>query len=130
MFFEHLLCFSLAQRFLEETDLDQFPRQQSSPEVLLNLTSELLTRSLQVVCSPSAESCPLPTLTPSIERKDFGPSRMRLLTSRAISSEEKGQPEKMIDITQPPSNSAPPPTSYYTSVWSPLLFRLYWWFWP
>lgn len=118
------------QRFQEETDLEQFSKQQSSPEELLSFTSELFARFLKVVCNESIASCPLPTLPPSIERKDFGPSRMRLLTTRAISSEEKKRPERRIDVTQPPSNRAPLTTAYYTSVWSPLLFRLYWWFWP
>lgn len=121
---------SLAQRFQEETDLAQFSRQPSSPEELLNLTSDLFARWLEVGCSASIETCALPTLPPSVERKDYGPSRARLLTTRAISSEEKEQPEKMIDITQPQSNSGPPSLSYYTSVWSPLLFRLYWWLLP
>lgn len=117
------------QRFQEETDLEQFSKQQSSPEELLSLTSEVFARYLKVGCNGSITSCPLPTLPPSIERKDYGPPRMRLLTTRAISSEEKKQPEKRISVTQPPSNGAPLPTGYYTSVWSPLLFRLYWWFW-
>lgn len=116
-------------RFQEEMVLEQFSKQQSSPEELLSFTSELFARFLKVGCNGSITSCPLPTLPPSIERKDYGPSRMRLLTTRAISNEDKRQPEKRIDVTQPPSNGAPLPTAYYTSVWSPLLFRLYWWFW-
>lgn len=117
------------QRFQEETDLDQFSKQPSSPEELLSLTSELFTEWLKVGCLPSIRTCALPTLSPPVERKDYGPSRARLLTTRALSSEEKGQPEKMI-ITHPPSSSAPPSLPYYTSVWSPLLFRLYRWFLP
>uniref|UniRef100_A0A3Q3X1E4 Uncharacterized protein n=1 Tax=Mola mola TaxID=94237 RepID=A0A3Q3X1E4_MOLML len=116
----------------EETDLAQLSRQPSSPEHLLNLTSQLLARWLEVGCSPSINTCVLPTLPPSVERKDYGPSRARLLTTRAVCSEEKGQPEKMIeiDVTQPPSNSGPQSLSYYTPVFSPLLFRLYWWLLP
>lgn len=117
------------QRFQEETDLEQFSKQQSSPEEVLGFTSELFAQFLKVGCNESITSCPLPTLPPSIERKDYGPSRMRLLTTRAISSEEKRRPEKRVDVTQPPTSAAPRPTSYYASVWSPLLFRLYWWFW-
>ncbi|TDH11709.1 hypothetical protein EPR50_G00063710 [Perca flavescens] len=118
------------ERFQEETDLTQFSTLSSSPEELLKLTSELFTRWLDVGCLPSIETCTLPTLPPSVERKDYGPSRARLLTTRAISSEEEGQSNKMIDITQPPSNAAPPSLSYSASVWSPLLFRLYWWLLP
>lgn len=118
------------QRFQEDTDLEQFSKQQSSPEELLNFTSELFARFLKVGCNGSITSCSLPTLPPSIERKDYGPSRMRLLTTRAISSGKRRWPERRIDATQPPANGAPSPTAYYTSVWSPLLFRLYWWFWP
>lgn len=118
------------QMFQEETDLEQFSKQQSSPEELLSFTSELFAQFLKVGCNGSITSCPLPTLPPSIKRKDHGPSRMRLLTTRAISSETRKRPEKRIDVTPPPSNGAPLPTAYYTSVWSPLLFRLFWWFWP
>ncbi|XP_070691703.1 uncharacterized protein [Pempheris klunzingeri] len=118
------------ERFQEETDLAQFSTLSSSPEELLAHTSDLLTRWLEVGCSPLIETCALPTLPPSVERKDYGPSRARLLTTRAISSEEEGQPDTMIDITQPPSNGAPPSLPYYASIWSPLLFRLYWWLLP
>lgn len=127
----YLLLVSFPQRFQEETDLDQFSTLSSSPEELLALTSELFARWLDHGCTPSMETCTLPTLPPYVERKDYGPSRARLLTTRAISSEdEEGQPDKMIDITQPPSNGGPPSLSYYASVWSPLLFRLYWWLLP
>lgn len=126
------VLFLPSQRFQEETDLTLFSRQPSSPEHLLNLTSQLLARWLEVGCSPTINTCVPPTLPPSVERKDYGPSRARLLTTRAICGEEKGQPEKMIDIDvpQPPSNSAPQSLSYYTPVLSPLLFRLYWWLLP
>ncbi|XP_035528934.1 uncharacterized protein zgc:174888 [Morone saxatilis] len=118
-------------KFQEETDLDKFSTLHSSPEELLNLTSELFARWLQVESLPSIETCTLPTLPPSVERKDYGPSRARLLTTRAISAtEDEGQPDRMIDITQPLSNGGPPSLSYYASVWSPLLFRLYWWLLP
>lgn len=116
--------------FQEETDLSQFPVLTSSPEELLNLTSELFTRWLKVGCSSSIKTCTLPTLPPPVERKDYGPSRARLMTTRALSAEEEGQPDKMIDITQPLSNSGTPSLPYYASVWSPLLFRLYWWLLP
>ncbi|TKS82160.1 hypothetical protein D9C73_016269 [Collichthys lucidus] len=117
------------ESFMEETDLAMFPMLSSSPEELLNLTSELFKRWLDVGCSPPIETCILPTLPPPVERKDYGPSRARLLTTRAI-SEEEGQPDKLMDSTQPSSNSGPPSFSYYSPVWSPLLFRLYWWLLP
>ncbi|XP_041798039.1 uncharacterized protein zgc:174888 [Chelmon rostratus] len=118
------------ERFQEETDLAQFSPLSSSPEELLNLTSELFTQWLKVACLPSIKTCALPSLPPPVERKDYGPSRARLLTTRAISGEEELQPDKMIDITSPPSSSGPPSLSLHASVWSPLLFRLYWWLLP
>ncbi|KAM3614578.1 uncharacterized protein V6R79_016299 [Siganus canaliculatus] len=118
------------ERFQEETDLSQFPVLTSSPEELLNLTSELFTRWLKVGCSFLIKTCTLPTLPPPVERKDYGPSRARLMTTRALSAKEEGQPDLMIDITQPLSSSGTPSLPYYTSVWSPLLFRLYWWLLP
>ncbi|XP_034552828.1 uncharacterized protein zgc:174888 [Notolabrus celidotus] len=115
------------ERFQEETDLGQFSTLSSPPEELLKLTSELFTRWLHDGCSPEIETCSLPTLPPSVERKDYGPSRARLLTTRAISSEEDAQPDRMIDITQLPSSGGPAASSsLYAPVWSPLLFRLYW----
>ncbi|XP_023282055.1 uncharacterized protein LOC111669834 [Seriola lalandi dorsalis] len=116
------------ERFEEETDLSQYSTLSSSPEELLKLTSELFAKWLDVVCLPSIETCTLPTLPPSVERKDYSPSRARLLTIRAISSVEEGQPDKMIDITQLPSSGGPHSLSY--SMWSPLLLRLYWWLLP
>ncbi|KAM6994228.1 uncharacterized protein LKV04_006641 [Tautogolabrus adspersus] len=118
------------ERFHEETDLDNFSTLSTPPEELLKLTSELFTRWLDVGCSSGIETCTLPTLPPSVKRKDYGPSRARLLTTRAISSEVDDQPDRMIDITQLSSRSGSPSASYYASVWSPLLFRLYWWMLP
>ncbi|XP_033958959.1 uncharacterized protein [Pseudochaenichthys georgianus] len=118
------------ERFQEETDLAQFSPLSSSPEELLKLTSELLTRWLDVACLPQIKTCTLPTLPPPLERKDYGPSRARLLTTRALSSEEEGKSGKMIDNMQPASSGAPPTLSYATSLWSTLLFRLYWWLLP
>lgn len=121
-------CFS--QRFQEETDLTQFPKLSSSPEKLLQLTSELLARWLHVGCLPSIGTCTLPTLPPAVDRKDYGPSRARLLTTRAISSVEESQLEQKTGFTKLTSNSGPPPLSYSASVWSPLLLRLYRWLLP
>ncbi|XP_034409337.1 uncharacterized protein zgc:174888 [Cyclopterus lumpus] len=118
------------ERFQEETDLTEFSTLSSSPEELLRLTSELLTRWLDVGCLPLIKTCILPTFPPSVERKDYGPSRARLLTTRAISSEEEEQPDKMMDMTLPLSNGGPPSLSFLPSVWSPLLLRLYWWLLP
>uniref|UniRef100_A0A8C2YWD8 Uncharacterized protein n=1 Tax=Cyclopterus lumpus TaxID=8103 RepID=A0A8C2YWD8_CYCLU len=101
----------------EETDLTEFSTLSSSPEELLRLTSELLTRWLDVGCLPLIETCILPTFPPSVERKDYGPSRARLLTTRAISSEEEEQPDKMMDMTLPLSNGGPPSLSFLPSHW-------------
>ncbi|KAM7383361.1 hypothetical protein PAMP_003022 [Pampus punctatissimus] len=116
------------ERFQEETELAQLAALSSSPEEILNLTSELFDQWINVGCSPSIETCTLPNLPVSVEKKEYGPSRARLLTTRAISSEEEGQPDTMIDITQ--SNCSPLSQSYSMFVWSPLLFRLYWWLLP
>ncbi|XP_018538109.1 uncharacterized protein zgc:174888 [Lates calcarifer] len=116
--------------FQEETDLSNYSTLSSSPEELLKLTSEFFTQWLKVGCLPSIETCTLPTLPPSIKRRDYGPSRARLLTTRAVSGDEEGQPDKMIDITQLPSSGGPLSLSYSASIWSPLLLRLYWWLLP
>uniref|UniRef100_A0A3P8SGP8 Uncharacterized protein n=1 Tax=Amphiprion percula TaxID=161767 RepID=A0A3P8SGP8_AMPPE len=81
------------ERFQEETDLARFSTSTSSPEELLKLTSELFTRWLEVDCSASMETCSLPTLPPTVERKDFSPSRARLLITRAVGSEEEEEEE-------------------------------------
>ncbi|XP_067366671.1 uncharacterized protein zgc:174888 [Channa argus] len=116
------------ERFQEETDLALFPTLSSSPEDLLKLTSELFTQWLDFGCLPLIETCTLPTLTPSVERKDYGPVRARLLTTRAIGSGEDRESEKIMDITQPMSRGIP--LSYSAFFWSPLIFRLYWWLLP
>ncbi|KAG7475649.1 hypothetical protein JOB18_034872 [Solea senegalensis] len=118
------------ERFQEETDLSHYSTSSSSPEQLLKLTSELFTKWLDIGCLPSIETCSLPTLPPSVERKDYGPSRARLLTTRAISSVEESQLDKIIDYEHTPSSSGPLSLSYSASFWSPLLFRLYWWLLP
>ncbi|KAM6935464.1 uncharacterized protein PEZ65_005817 [Lycodopsis pacificus] len=117
-------------RFQEETDLTEFSTLSSSPEELLRLTSELLARWLDVGCLPMIKTCILPTFPPAVERKDYGPLRAKLLTTRAIISEEEEQLDEMMDNTLPLYNGGPPSLSYSASVWSPLLFRLYWWLLP
>ncbi|XP_034467092.1 uncharacterized protein zgc:174888 [Hippoglossus hippoglossus] len=121
---------SNTEMFLEETELSHFSTSSSSPEELLKLTSDLFTKWLDVGCLPDIKTCTLPTLPPSVDRKDYAPSRARLLTTRAISGVEEGQPYQMMDITQPPSSGAPLHFSYSASVWSPLLLRLYHWLLP
>ncbi|XP_034030531.1 uncharacterized protein zgc:174888 [Thalassophryne amazonica] len=121
------------ERFLEENDLSQLSVNRSSPEELLKLTSELFARWIEVVCTSEIETCLIPTLPPPFERKDYNVPRPRLLTTRAIRSlnvEEDGLHEKVMDIIRPPSNGGPPSLSYSASIWSPLLFRLYWWLLP
>lgn len=126
---EILILFPVSlQRFQEETDLSQFTQVSSSPEDLLKLTSELFSRWIENGCSPSAETCTLPTLPPSVERKDYGPSRARLLTTRAIRKVDEELPDEIIQNAQPLSNGVPP--SYSIFIWSSLLFRLYWWLLP
>uniref|UniRef100_A0A669BS02 Uncharacterized protein n=2 Tax=Oreochromis TaxID=8139 RepID=A0A669BS02_ORENI len=103
-----------------ETDLSQFSLVSSSPEELLKLTSELFSRWIQIGCPPTIETCTLPNLPPSVERKDYSPSRARLLTTRAVDNMKSG---RIIDT--PPLSSGVPP-SYSAFVWSSLLLRLYW----
>uniref|UniRef100_A0A8C6M2W9 Uncharacterized protein n=1 Tax=Nothobranchius furzeri TaxID=105023 RepID=A0A8C6M2W9_NOTFU len=119
------LPFPLLQRFQEETDLSQFPTSSSSPEELLKLTSQLFERWLQVGCSSYTETCFPPTLPPPVVKKDYRPSRARLLTTRAINNQHEGQPDKMTDY-KPLSSSGPVTVSYSAFVWSSLLFGLYW----
>ncbi|XP_028985917.1 uncharacterized protein zgc:174888 [Betta splendens] len=117
------------ERFREETDLAQFPTLSSTPEELLRLTSDLLARWLALDCQQWSETCPLPTLAPTAQRKDYGPVRARLLTTRAISGVEDGEAEEQRDSSPPPSSSGVPP-SHSAFVWSPLIFRLYRWILP
>ncbi|XP_040022114.2 uncharacterized protein LOC120811061 [Gasterosteus aculeatus] len=132
-------------RFQEETDLSQFSTLSSSPEELLKLTSELLARWLDVGCLPMIRTCILPTFPPSVVRKDYGPSRARLLTTRAVSSveeeeedqeeqeeqeEQEQEPDEMMDIKLPLSSGGPPSLSYSVPLWGPVLFRLYRWLLP
>ncbi|XP_061676695.1 uncharacterized protein zgc:174888 [Syngnathoides biaculeatus] len=116
----------------EELDPSQFSPLLSSPEELLKLTSELFARWLEVGCSPSMEICELPTLPPSTEKKEYSPSRVRLLTTRAIrSSMEEAELARMRDTTLPLSSHGPTPLSMRPAcAWSLLLFRLYWWLLP
>ncbi|XP_017270759.1 uncharacterized protein zgc:174888 [Kryptolebias marmoratus] len=116
-----------AERFLEETDLARFPTSSSSPEELLNLTSDLFQRWLQVGCSPAIGTCLPPTLPPPVQKKDYNPSRARLLTTRAVGgSEQKGRQDKMMDVMAPSSGGRSLMASCSAFVWSPLLFGLYW----
>lgn len=117
-----------AGRFLEEMDAAQLSRQPSSPEELLRLTSELFSQWLKVGCMPSIETCPLPTLRLPVERKDYGPSRARLLTTRGLGGEGKGLSEKIIGITA--ASGAAPAWTHQLLVWSLLLFTLCGWLLP
>ncbi|XP_012730639.2 uncharacterized protein zgc:174888 [Fundulus heteroclitus] len=116
-------------RFQEETDFDQYPTLSSSPEELLILTSELFARWLQVGCSPTIKTCLPPTLPPFAERKDYGPVRVRLLTTRAISSKEN-RLGKIIDSKPPSSCGRALSQPCSAAFWSPLLlflsFGIYW----
>ncbi|XP_026173688.1 uncharacterized protein LOC113136824 isoform X2 [Mastacembelus armatus] len=116
--------------FQEETDLAQFSMLSSSPEELLKLTSELFARWIEVGCLPSIETCTLSTLAPSVERKNYGPQRARLLTTRAISSMEEEEHDMMINISQTLYSCGPQSLSYAAPAWSFLLFGLYWWLIP
>ncbi|XP_077455629.1 uncharacterized protein LOC144073567 [Stigmatopora argus] len=122
------------ERLQEEMDLSQFSPLSSSPEELLKLTSELFSRWLEVGCSPSMEICELPTLAPPSQKKDkeYSPSRVRLLTTRAISAKmEELHLAHMRDVTQAPTSRAAPSFPVRpASAWSLLLFRLYRWLLP
>ncbi|XP_061530508.1 uncharacterized protein zgc:174888 isoform X1 [Phycodurus eques] len=120
------------ERLRDELDPSQFSPLFSSPEELLKLTSELFTRWLEVGCSPSMEICELPTLPPSAEKKEYSPSRVRLLTTRAISRRmEEAELARMKDVIQPTSSRGPTSLSMHPAcAWSLLLFRLYWWLLP
>lgn len=129
------------EKFQEETDMDLLSAHSSPPEELLRLTSELLSRWIEVACNDSIQSCSLPTLPPTltkkdyarslpppIERKDYDHSRARLLTTRAIDAwEELEEADSLIDTTQLPSSGGRLSVPDSVSLCSPLLFRLYWW---
>lgn len=117
--------FFMIQRFQEDTDLAQFSTVSSSPEELLKLTSELFTRWLKVACLPSLKTCQLPTLPPSEERKSSRPPRSRLLTTRAVNDAER-----MMSVTNASLKGPSLPVYHLSSIWSLLLFRLYWWLLP
>ncbi|XP_013868144.1 uncharacterized protein zgc:174888 [Austrofundulus limnaeus] len=114
------------ERFLEETYLTQFPTISSPPEELLKLTSELFEQWLRIGCSPSIGSCVPPTLPPPVQKKDYSRSRARLLTTRALSDKQEGQPDKMMDVAAPSSCGCSLMVSYFVFVWSLLVFGLYW----
>lgn len=115
------------ERLQEETDISDLPSVRSSPEELLNLTAALFSSWIKVGCSASIKTCLPPTLAPAFaKRVDVPPLRARLLTTRAVSLEEEGPWEKMLDITQQPSNSSPLLSQTLAFVWSPLFFGLFW----
>ncbi|XP_054637232.1 uncharacterized protein zgc:174888 [Dunckerocampus dactyliophorus] len=120
------------ERFQEEIDPAQFSPLLSSPEELLKLTSEVFQRWLEVGCSPSIQVCDIPTLPPPMEKALLRPARVRLLTTRSISSSmEEVEWEQMIDVTPPPSGGAAASLSVRpASAWSLLLLGLYWWLSP
>uniref|UniRef100_A0A8C5D894 Uncharacterized protein n=1 Tax=Gadus morhua TaxID=8049 RepID=A0A8C5D894_GADMO len=110
-----------------ETEISSFPSILSSPEQLLNFTSELFSCWIKVGCSESIKTCVPPTLAPILaERVEHPPLRARLLTTKAVSLEEEGPWEKMLDISQQPSNSSPLLSQTLAFVWSPFIFGLLW----
>ncbi|KAM9807232.1 uncharacterized protein zgc:174888 [Syngnathus typhle] len=121
-----------SEKLRYEMDPSQFSPLFSSPEELLKLTSELFTQWLEVGCSPSMEICEPPTLLPSAEKKEYSPSRVRLLTTRAIrSSKEETELARLRDVTPAPSGRGTASLSVHpASAWSLLLFRLYRWLLP
>ncbi|XP_061771267.1 uncharacterized protein zgc:174888 [Nerophis ophidion] len=117
------------ERFQEEMDLARFAPFFSSPEELLKLTSALFQRWLEVGCSPSIQVCHIPTPLPPppADSKEPRPSRVRLLTTRAINSRmEAAERARLMDVTRapptPPSAAAPGPAS----AWILLPLGLYW----
>ncbi|KAJ3598576.1 hypothetical protein NHX12_002085 [Muraenolepis orangiensis] len=115
------------ERLQEEMEISDFPSSRSSPEELLNLTSELFSRWIKVGCYPSMERCLPPILAPLfLERVVHPPLRARLLTTRAVSLEEEGSWEKMLDTTPPTSNSGPLWSQTLALVWSAWFFGLLW----
>ncbi|XP_056458448.1 uncharacterized protein zgc:174888 [Gadus chalcogrammus] len=116
-----------AERLEEETEISSFPSILSSPEQLLNFTSELFSCWIKVGCRESIKTCVPPTLAPIlVERVEHPPLRARLLTTKAVSLEEEGPWEKMLDITQQPHNSSPLLSQTLAFVWSLFIFGLLW----
>ncbi|KAJ0000490.1 hypothetical protein NQD34_012332 [Periophthalmus magnuspinnatus] len=114
------------ERFQEVTDLDQLSLNDSRPEELLNFTSELFSRWIEVRCAPSIETCSPSTLPPAIERKDYDASRAQLKTTRGIDEWEILEDEE-INFMPELSSGGRLSVPYSVSLCSPLLFRLYWW---
>ncbi|XP_072317400.1 uncharacterized protein [Eucyclogobius newberryi] len=115
------------ERFQEDTELDRLPGHRSRPEELLNLTSELFSRWIEVGCDATVETCSPPTFPPAVERQDFARSRAKLLTTRGVDVwEDLEQQDWLMDTTRAPSSRGGPSAPYSLSLCSPLLFRLYW----
>ncbi|CAL9705635.1 unnamed protein product [Knipowitschia caucasica] len=116
-----------SERFQEDTELHRLATHPSRPEELLNATSDLFSRWIEVGCEPSIESCSLPTLPTAVERKDIDRSRARLLTTRGVDGWEALEEDWIMDAVQLPSSAGSRSVPYSVSLCSPLLFRLYWW---
>lgn len=111
------------QRFQEEKDV--LLKRYSSPEELLNYTSVLLSRRLDLGCSAPFDKCPLPIIKPTVVEKEDEQALWRArLTIRAIINEKESEKEKRMDHSQPPSNGGLRSLRYSSSFLG--LCGLYW----
>ncbi|XP_041707722.1 uncharacterized protein LOC121542383 [Coregonus clupeaformis] len=116
----------------EDPDPSVLPYVSSSPEELLNFTSFVFSKWLELGCSTSVDTCSFPTLASPAgeeERADLESKKVRLLTTRAVHMQHRengGETRMKLYITQPPTNSSPPSNGLPGSTRSLLLCGLTW----
>ncbi|XP_064862585.1 uncharacterized protein zgc:174888 [Oncorhynchus nerka] len=118
----------LSQRF-EDPDPSVLPSVSSSPEKLLNFTSSVFSKWLELGCSTPVDTCPFPTLASPAgeeERAALERKKVRSLTTRAVHMqhrENEGETEMRLN-TPPPTNRSPTSKGGLLLVLSGSLFFL------
>ncbi|XP_010883179.1 uncharacterized protein zgc:174888 isoform X1 [Esox lucius] len=114
----------ITKNIFEDPDVSILPYFSSSPEKLLNFTSSVFSRWLEMECSTPVDTCSLPTLSPPVQVEQ--PEKHKLfITTRAIHrrpSENEGETGMRLYYTQPPINGCPASTQLLGFVWSLLFF--------
>nr|XP_046170933.1 uncharacterized protein LOC124005580 [Oncorhynchus gorbuscha] len=96
----------------EDPDPSVLPSVSSSPEKLLNFTSSVFSKWLELGCSTPVDTCPFPTLASPAgeeERAALERKKVRSLTTRAVHMqhrENEGETEMRLN-TPPPTNRSP-----------------------
>nr|XP_046159087.1 uncharacterized protein LOC123998156 isoform X1 [Oncorhynchus gorbuscha] len=94
----------------EDPDPSVLPSVSSSPEKLLNFTSSVFSKWLELGCSTPVDTCPFPTLASPAgeeERATLESKKVRVLTTRAVHMENEGEIGMRLH-TPPPTNRSPP----------------------